>query len=190
MLKRKFAEDFNDAVRRHAEGLSKLRSDQVALILEDMGFLCSLHQNFDKKNESELFFDLWTLLRGERNSGVTLRNLKAFLEIICGLKTKRQPGQKQPVNSDQIWRGEDLNISSKQTQLELQKHFGVLSHNRTERFLNRKHLSDKKKHFKPTFRPEILKKSVEMTRELHQKLSEHNIPHHEFLLFKGREAEA
>ena len=82
-----------------------------------------------------------------------------------------------------------VDISEKDVK-KLQKHFILFARNYTENVMNRnKTYYDSKRVSQDecTHHPAISKRSEEITKELHEKLQENKIPHHDFLLFKGWE---
>ena len=74
----------------------------------------------------------------------------------------------------------------------IHKTFSIFSLNQTQNLLDRRHhkstsslLSEEK--LKCPYKPQISKRSERITSELTKRLRQNKIPHHEVLLFKGRE---
>jgi hypothetical protein len=74
----------------------------------------------------------------------------------------------------------------------IQKFFFLFSRNRADfisNSLHKKHNDALARQTRIVHKPKINRTSRKLIKDLHEKLNENQIPHYEFLLFKGREYE-
>jgi hypothetical protein len=150
--------------------------------IEGFTFSISKANNFDRPNQVEIA-DKVSLTRGTPST--TRRDRKNTLS-----KSKRQTSN--PRLPEFEFDNDKLLKLSRQDVKKIQKYFFLFSRNRSnylsEKY-HKKHAEELEKATQMNHQPSIDDKSRQLIKELHTKLSENQIPHYEFLLFKGREYE-
>jgi hypothetical protein len=120
--------------------------------------------------------------------GTPSTNRKNHSNSASKSKGKRSP----KLNSQYEFDNDGILQLSRQDIKKIQKYFFVFAMNRSKFLSNKfhkKHAEVLVKETSLSHKPNIDTKSKKIIRDLHEKLNENQIPHYEFLLFKGREYE-